>query len=232
MNGNSRCFATVAIRFQPTFNVTVFTIITTIARHHTTLQTTIMQPPAPPQPQRRQSAVPGKLPPMPPPGVPIRAHREVFTQPGSYKSSAPSPKSGQPVQSQRQDRFSSYRSQTSSSSSRSGGFESIYGAPGGLRESTRVNIRASAPPRQVSATLDWQNDVKSPREPDLVTPKEQYAPTVGIRDHVDSQFEELLVGYLSALSLTRRTRYRCLKRSDKSSTQCRKTSRRPSSTRR
>lgn len=130
---------------------------------------------------------------MPPPGVPLRAHKELFSQPGSFQHSTPSPKTVYPAQPQRHERLSSYRSQSSSLSSRSSGYESAYGMHGGLRESTRVNIRASAPPRQVSATLDWQNDVKSPREPDIVTPKEQYTPTVHVRDHVDSQFDNLLV---------------------------------------
>jgi len=101
-----------------------------------------------------------------------------------------------------------YRTYTSSHSS--GSSHDMYGhayahaygagAPGGLRESTRVNIKGSAPPispRQVSATLDWRtertNEWTSPKEPDLVTPKEQYSARVDVRDHVDSQFENLLV---------------------------------------
>ena len=176
--------------------VTVFTFYTNNTAQSTPfnpIQPLLMQPPNPHQAQRRQSAAPPRLPPMAPPGLPLFAHKDVFSQPGSYKHSVPSPKTVYAAQPSRQGQFSSYRSQESSNSSKSSIYDAAYGVQGGLRESTRVNIRASAPPRQVSATLDWPGDMKSPKEPDLVTPKEQYTPTVEVRDGVDSQFEDLLV---------------------------------------
>lgn len=160
---------------------------------------------APPQQhQRRQSAV--KAPPMLPPGMPVRAReaQQTNNQSGVYKQSLPQPppKQSHPVAHRQHDRvdqsqYASYRSSTTSSRSPPTSHDSFHGAQGGIRESTRVNIKGSAPPapiRQVSATMSWESDYKSPREPDIVTPKEQYTPQINVRDQVDHQFESLLVG--------------------------------------
>ena len=98
---------------------------------------------------------------------------------------------------------SSYKTASSSGRSPALSFDSnhSYNAPeGGIRDSTKVNIKGTAP-RQSSARLDWESDnlFKSPKEPNIKTPKEQWSPQVVIRDQVDSQFENLLVCPLSPL---------------------------------
>lgn len=45
--------------------------------------------------------------------------------------------------------------------------------------------------RQASANLQW--DVKSPKTPEIATPREAYVPRVEERDEVDINFENLLV---------------------------------------
>lgn len=131
--------------------------------------------------------------------MPVRAPQpNTFIQP-SYKHSLPPAPKAQPTHDYR-PHAATYRTYTSSHSSGSSHdtYSHAYARSGGLRESTRVNIKGSAPPaspRQVSATLGWPNDWQSPKEPDLVTPKEQYTAQVDVRDHVDSQFENLLVSF-------------------------------------
>ena len=208
-----------------------------------------MQAPQAPSQHRRQ--LPARGPPVAPTGMPVRdPQQQGFVQP-SYKQSLPAQHA--PARDYRQT--ATYRSYASSQSS--GSSQDTYGqryahayghayahGPGaqGLRESTRVNIKGSAPPssmspRQISATLDWQvegdNEWMSPKEPDLVTPKEQYSAQVDVRDHVDSQFENLLVGCLIVLNTSGhancRTLCKCPRPSAKSFTPSRTTSRRASS---
>jgi hypothetical protein len=211
--------------------------------HHPPTTLSIMQaPPIPPQ--RRQSAA--RVPPMPPPGVPVRAQAtQSFPRPVIQPSSVrdhsllTAPKTRPPNHPTRPAHLPqlSYSSSSTSSRSPALSYDSGRGheAPaGGLRDSTRVNIKGSAPPRQVSARLDWEGSIKSPKEPDLVTPKEQYTAQIQVRDHLDTQFETLLARHTpsrcSSLLLIPRTRCRFPMLCDKSSTPSRKTSNRPSCT--
>lgn len=160
------------------------------------------------QPTRQ---APVKGPPTLPPGMPVRATtaQQAYVQHQPHKQSLPQPPpkqthhpSAPPSQRPYQSQYTSYRSSTSSSRSPQLSYDSNHASQGGIRESTRVNIKGSAPPapsRQVSATMSWESDYKSPREPDLVTPKEQYTPQISIRDQVDHQFETLLVSYMSQI---------------------------------
>ena len=99
---------------------------------------------------------------------------------------------------------------------------------------TRANIHHSMPPRQTSATLGWDDKLRTPKEIWPETPREQCSSRVGVVDEVEVQFDHLLVRpFLSisivALLTSRRTHYKSPTRSEKSSPKSRSKSNPPSS---
>ena len=129
-----------------------------------------------------------RQPPMPPPGVPVRAGQyaqyshAAYAPPGQYHDMTAAPS--------RSNSGHLGASQGYPAASPVPSFGSGYTSNGPLAASTRNNVKGSAPPRHFTST---PGSDRSPKEPEIVTPEEPYTAKLGL----DDQFEHLLVGVQS-----------------------------------